>query len=84
MASASGTRVLVRVENFGIWLVKVGSWIGRLVLECLDQTVKCDSQERAQRRADPVYPVVAIESVQNDVWAERPRGIEASASEIDA
>lgn len=57
--------------------VTVGSWVGGLVLEELDETVEEESYESAQQWSQPVDPVVAIECVHDDIgpksacWIER-------------
>lgn len=79
-----GRGVVAGVEGFYLVLVEVLARVGRLVLERFDQAVQDDGEERAEGRADPVDPMIAVERVRDDVWAEGARGVQAAAGEVDA
>lgn len=55
--------------------ITVGIRIGGLVLEDLDQAVENDCQDCAEKRSNPVDPVVRVETAENDTWTEGPSGI---------
>jgi hypothetical protein len=63
--------------------VTVGIWNGRLVLKSLDQTIEDGSEDRTEKRSDPVDPVVAVKVSQHNVRTKRPSRIQRSSGEVD-
>ena len=64
-------------------LTSIGTRVGSLVFECLDDLVEADSNESSKERTDPVDPVVRVPITNNDSRAERSSRVERSTSVID-
>jgi hypothetical protein len=55
--------------------VTISTRVSSIVLKCLDEAVEQDSEKGAEQWANPVDPVVAIESAENDIGTKGARRI---------
>lgn len=75
--------ILILVEHLGLFLIEVLAWVRCLVLEHLDKAVKPDRQERTEEWSNPVHPVVAIEVMKDNIWAEGTRRVQRTTGKVD-
>jgi len=66
-----GGRFSIFVVDF-LTTVAIGSRVGRLVLEELEQTVEAHGEQGAKKWANPVNPVITIEALRGNVRSKRP------------
>jgi len=60
------------------------TWIGRLPIKCLEKIVKACCQKGAQERAYPVDPMVARNTVVDDIRTKRADRVDTSTAIINA
>lgn len=63
-------------------VVVVLARVGGFVFEDLDEFVEAGGDDGAEDGAKPVDPVVVVEAVVDDCWAEGARGVEGAAGEV--
>ena len=72
--SASSSSNLMRnvlVDKLlSLLLTSIGTWVGSLVFESLDDLVETDSNESPKERTNPVDPVVRVPVTNDDSRAE--------------
>jgi hypothetical protein len=78
LADRRSAQIFFRIVNIGFEVIKVLSWVCRLVLAGFDEPEEAGGEDCAQEWADPVDPMLARKGAVRYAGAEAPRRVKRS------
>ena len=71
------------VENLRLFVVQILSWIRRLILKHLDESIEPGGQDRPEDWSNPVDPMVTVEFMKDHTWSKGSCRIERSTGVVN-